>query len=85
MIRTHPGPGVTATDRVTQDVCVVGAQVVLLHGVVAEPRTGLEIELDHLDVGGQAPLFEHPHILELGVVAEHAPGEWLDIAALEIR
>jgi len=57
----------------------------LLHGIVAEPRTGLEIELDHLDVAGQASLFEHPHVVELRVVAEHAPGEWLDIPALEIR
>ncbi len=74
-----------AADCVTQDVGVVGAQVVLLHGVVAEPCTGLEIELDHLDVGGQAPLFEHPHVLELRVIAEHAPDEWRDVPALQIR
>ena len=43
-----------ALHRIARDVRVIGAQIVLLQMVVAQPGAGLEVELDDLDVRGQA-------------------------------
>jgi hypothetical protein len=72
-----------AFQRVARDVRVVRAEVVLLEPGVVEPRTGLEKELDDLDVVGQAALLDQPQVLELGKAAEDALRQRIDQAPFE--
>ena len=74
-----------ARQRIAQHVRVVGAQVVPLHRVVAEPGAGLEVELADLDVVRKALLPEQPDVFELRVATEQSLHERLEVAALEIR
>ena len=73
-----------ARQQLARDVRVVGRQVVRLRVFRVEQRAGLEEELDDAHVGRHRVPAHRLEVVELGVVAEDARGEWLDEAPFEI-